>query len=116
VGYSFSIPFPTDRLPLSLASYDCLITLLRHDKDFLSIDNESDSTTDDETESLFNKSNDNTGDIDNTEILSNESSSNIDDKACLSDNKGLHPLEYYLAKVVSLDVKWLRQRRYSLKT
>jgi hypothetical protein len=107
VGYSFSIPFPTDRLPLSLAAYDYLITLSRHDKDFLSTDDKSDSTTDNETKSLFDKSDDNTGDTDDIEILSNKSGSDIDDKVYLSNDKGLHPLEYYLTKVVSLDVKRL---------
>jgi hypothetical protein len=92
------------------------MTLSRHDKDFLPTDDESDSTTDDDTESLFDESDDNTGDTDDTEILSNESGSDTDDEACLSDDEGPHPPEYYLAEAASLDVKRLRQRRYSLKT
>jgi hypothetical protein len=109
MGHSFSLPSPSDHLPLSLAAYNCLITLSQHDKDFPPTDDESDGTTDDETESLFDESDDDTSDTDNTEILSNKSDSNTDDEACLSNNKGLQPPEYYLAEVASLDVKWLQQ-------
>jgi hypothetical protein len=92
------------------------MTLSRHNEDSHPKDDKSNSTTDDETKSLFNESDDDTSDTDDTEILSNESDSDTDDKACLSDDKGPQPPEYYLAKAASLDVKRLRQRRYSLKT
>jgi hypothetical protein len=89
---------------------------LRHDKDYLSADDESDGTTDNESDSLFDEGDDDTSDTDNIEILSNESDSNTDDEAYLSDDKGPQPPEYYLAEAASLDVKRLRQRRYSPKT
>ena len=92
------------------------MTRSRHDKDLPPTDDESNSTTDNETDSLFDESDDNTDDIDDTEVLSNKSDSNTDSEACLSDDKGPRPLEYYLAEAVSLDVKRLRQRRYSPKT
>jgi hypothetical protein len=89
---------------------------LRYDKDYLSADDESDSTTDNESDSLFDESDDDISDTDNSEILSNESDSNTDDKVYLSDDEGPQPPEYYLAEAASLDVKRLRQRRYSPKT
>ncbi len=81
------------------------MTWSRRNKDLLPIDDKSDDTIDNETDSLFNKSDDNIDDIDDIEVLSNKSDSNTDSKAYLSDDKGLHSLEYYLAKVVSLDIK-----------
>jgi hypothetical protein len=85
------------------------MTQSRHDKDLPPTDNKSDSTTDNKTDSLFNESDDDTDDTDDIEVLSNKSNSNTDSDACLSNDKGPRPLEYYLAKVVSLDVKRLQQ-------
>ena len=104
------MPFPTDPLPLSLAAYDCTMTLSQHDKYIVPTDDESDSTTDDETESLFDESDDDTDNTDDTEILSSDSDSDTDDEACLSDDEGPRPPEYYLAEAASLDVKRQRQR------
>lgn len=61
--------------PLRLA-----IAWSRHDKHLLLIDDKSDSTTDNETDSLFDKSDDNIDDTDHIEILSDKSDndSNID--------------------------------------
>jgi hypothetical protein len=92
------------------------MTLSRHNEDFLPTDDENDGTTDDETENLFDESDNDTGDIDNTEILSNENDSDTDDEVCLSDAEGPQPPEYYLAEAASINVKRLRQRRYSPKT
>jgi hypothetical protein len=92
------------------------MTLSRYDEDFPSTDDESDGTTDDETDSLFDETDGETDDTDDTEILSNESDSDTDDEAWLSDDEGPQPPEYYLAEAASLDVKRLRQRRYSPKT
>jgi hypothetical protein len=86
------------------------MTLSRHNKDFLSTDDESDGTTDNETDSLFDESNDDTDDIDDTEVLPNESGSDADDKACLSDDEGPRPPEYYVAEAASLNVNRLRQQ------
>jgi hypothetical protein len=80
------------------------------------MDDESDGTTDDETDSLFDESDDDTDDTEDTEILSNESDSDTDGEACLSNDEGPCPLEYYFAEAASLNVKRLRQRRYSPKT
>jgi hypothetical protein len=92
------------------------MTRSRQNEDFLPLDDETDGTTDDEIDSLFDKSDDGTYDTNNTEILSNKSDGDTDGKAWLSDNEELRPLEYYLAKALNLGVKRLRQRRYSPKT
>jgi hypothetical protein len=83
------------------------MTLLQHNEDFPSTDDKSNSTIDNETKSLFDDSNNNTSNTNDIEILSNKINSNIDNKVYLSDDKGLQPSEYYLAKVVSLNVKRL---------
>jgi hypothetical protein len=59
-----------------------------HDEDFLPTDNKSDSITNNEFDSLFNKSDNDTDNTDNTEILPNKSDSNTDNKGWLSNNKG----------------------------
>jgi len=65
------------------------------------------------TDSLFDENDDN--DTDDTEIQSDMlDESDTDDD--LSDDEGQHPPEYYLAEAANLDVKRLRQRRYSPKT
>jgi hypothetical protein len=88
------------------------MTLSRHNEDSPSTDDESDGTTDNETGSLFDESDDDTDDTDDTEILPDES----DSEACSSDEEGPRPPEYYLAEAANLNVKRLRQRRYSPKT
>lgn len=94
------------------------MTLLRHNNDLVPTDNESDRMTDDDTNNLFDESDDDTDDTEDTEILSNESDSDIDDEVYLSDDEGPRPPEYYLDEAASLDVKRKRQRqrRYSPKT
>jgi hypothetical protein len=92
------------------------MTWPRHDEDFLPMNKESNGTTDDKSNSLFDKSNNNTDDTEDTEVLLNESDSDTNDEAWLFDNVCKRPLEHYLAEAASLDVKRLRQRRYSPKT
>jgi hypothetical protein len=45
-----------------------------------------------------------------------KSEGDTDDEAWLSDDEGQRPPEYYLAESENLDVKRLRQGRYSPKT
>lgn len=85
----------------------------QHNKKFLPIDDEADSTTGSDTDSLFEKSDD---DTDNTEILSDECGNDSDNESCLSEDEEQRPPEYYLAESENLDVQRLRQRRYSPKT
>lgn len=92
------------------------MTRSRQNEDFLPTDDETNGTTDDEIDSLFDKSDDGTDDTNDTEILSNKSDGDTDGEAWLSDNEERRPLEYYLAEASNLDVKRLRQRRYSPKT
>jgi hypothetical protein len=75
------------------------MTQSQQNEDFLPSDDETDGTTDDEFDSLFDKSD---GDSDS--------------EAWLSDDEEQRPPEYYLTGASNLDVKQLRQRRYSLKT
>jgi hypothetical protein len=83
------------------------------DEYVLPMDEKSDGTTESDTDSLFDGNDDN--DTDDTEVLSDmtEESDTDDD---LSDDEGQRPPEYYLAEVANLDVKRLRQRRYSPRT
>jgi hypothetical protein len=92
------------------------MTRPRQNEDFLPTDDETDGTTDDEIDSLFDESDDGTNDTNDTEILSDESDSDTDGEAWLSDDEEQRPPEYYLAEVSNLDVKRLRQRQYSPKT
>lgn len=92
------------------------MTWPRHDEDFLPMNEESDGTTDDESDSLFDESDDNTDDTKDTEVLLDKSDSDTDDEAWLFDDVCRRPPEHYLAEAASLDVKRLRQRRYSPKT
>ncbi len=89
------------------------MALSRQNEDFLSADDRIDGTTDDELESLFDESDD---DTDGTDILTNECDGDTDSDACLSDDEDQRPREYYLTEASNLDVKRLRQRRYSPKT
>ncbi|KAF4635233.1 hypothetical protein G7Y89_g2874 [Cudoniella acicularis] len=60
----------------------------------------SNSTTDDETDSLFDESNNDTNNTNITEPLYNESDSNTNDVAWASNNEGQWFPEYYLAREV----------------
>jgi hypothetical protein len=57
------------------------MTWSRHDEDFLPMNEESGGTTDDETDSLFDESDDNTDNTEDTEVLPNESDGDTDDEA-----------------------------------
>jgi hypothetical protein len=92
------------------------MTRSRQNEDFLPTDDETDSTTDGEIDSLFDKSDIGTDDTNDTEILSDESDGDTDGEAWLSGNEEQRPPEYYLAEASNLDLKRLRQRRYSPKT
>jgi hypothetical protein len=72
--------------------------------------------TDDESDSLFDESDDNTDDTEFAEVLPDESDSDTDDDAWLFDNVYRRPSEHYLAEAARLNVKRLWQRRYSPKT
>ena len=89
------------------------MTRSRHNGNFLRTDDKNDGTTSDESDSLFDASDDNTENTDDTEILSEESDNDVDTEALLSDDEGPRPPEYYLAEAESLDVNRLRQQRYS---
>ena len=71
---------------------------------------ESDDTTDDESDSLFDESDDNIDDTEDTEVLPNESDSDTEDEAWLFNDVCRRPLEHYLNKAASLDVKRLQQQ------
>ena len=62
---------------------------------------------DNETNSLFDESDDDTDNTEDIEILSRESNSDTDNKIYLSNDKGLCSPKYYLTKGVSLNVNWL---------
>ncbi len=83
------------------------MTRPRQNENFLPTDDETDGTTDDEINSLFDESDDDTNDTSDTGILSDESDGDTDSEAWLSD-KEQRPPEYYLAEASSLDVKRLR--------
>jgi hypothetical protein len=81
----------------------------------MSVDDESDSITDEE--SLFDKSVnkiDVTTDDDIGSLLG-DSDNDTDDESLFNDEER-HPPEYYLSGVANLNVKRLRQKRYRLKT
>jgi hypothetical protein len=73
---------------------------------------------DDETDSLFDSSDDDetdfTSDADTNSLL--EIDNDTDDDASLFDDEVRHPLEYYLAGALNFNVNRLRQRRCSPKT
>jgi len=83
----------------------------RYSKDVLILDDES--TSDSDTDSLFNNEADSGTDTDLDSLVAEEGS---DDDNDLFDDKVRHPLEHYCVNAVSLDVQCLRQRRYSPKT
>ncbi|KAG4412166.1 hypothetical protein IFR04_014697 [Cadophora malorum] len=70
------------------------------------------STSDSDTDSLFDDEADFETDTDLDNLLAKEDNDNDDD---LYDDKVRHPPEHYRANVANLDVQRLRQRRYSLK-
>jgi hypothetical protein len=90
----------------------------RHDKDYLSINNESDSTSNFDTDSLFDSSDDKADTASNTNLDSplEEVNSNTNDDDDLFDDKVQHLPKYYLAASANLDVGRLWQKRYSPKT
>jgi len=90
----------------------------QHDEDYLPINNESDSTSDFDTDSLFDSSDNETDTASNTDLDSplEEVNSNTDNNDDLFDDEARHPPEYYLAASANLNVGRLRQKRYSPKT
>ncbi|PQE05392.1 C2H2 finger domain-containing protein [Rutstroemia sp. NJR-2017a BBW] len=92
------------------------MTLPQHDEDlFYPTDEENDYTTDDEFNSIFDEGIDNTNDRNDTQILSDETDSDTEEE-WLFDDEGQRPPEFYLSEAADLNVKRLRQRRYSPKT
>ena len=91
----------------------------RHDEDYLSIDEEPDSTSDSDTDSLFDGSDDKAdtaSDTDLESLLEEVNNNTDDDDDDLFDDEVRHPPEYYLTAEANLDVGRLRQKRYSPKT
>jgi hypothetical protein len=89
----------------------------RHNEDLPSTDDETDSTTDADTDSLFDGSDDDETDI--TSGADTDSLSEIDDSdddASLFDDEVRHPPEHYLTAAANLNVQRLRHQRYSPKT
>ena len=89
------------------------------DKDYLSIEDEFDSTSDSDPDNLCDSSEDeadtasDTGSESHLEEIDNSIDNDDDD---LSDSEVRHPPEYYIAASANLDVGRLRQKRYSPKT
>ena len=79
---------------------------------------ETDSTADSDTASLFDSSDDDETDI--TSGADTDSPSEIDDDsdddASLFDDEVRHPPEHYLTAAANLNVQRLRHQRYSPKT
>ena len=90
----------------------------RYGKTPVVIDDESDSTTDSDLDSLFDGSDDEADAASDTDLesLLEEVDSNTDDDDDLFDDEVRYPPEYYLAASANLDVGRLRQKRYSPKT
>lgn len=88
----------------------------RYDEDILPTDDETNSTSDSDTDGVFDSSDDETDITSDTEpeSLSEEVDSDTDDD--LFDDEVRHPPEHYLAAAANLDVRRLRQRRYSPRT
>ena len=89
----------------------------RQDKDYLPIDAKFDSTSDSDTDTLYDGSDDERVTEINTGLdgVLEEIDSNTDDND-LFDDEVRHLPEYYLAAESNLDVGRLRQKRYSPKT
>jgi hypothetical protein len=90
------------------------MTPSRHNNKSAFNDDETDDATDSECESLFDASDDDASDTDGTNFLSDDNDIDEDDE--LSNDEGLQPRETYQAEVTSLDVKRVRQKRYSQRT
>jgi hypothetical protein len=88
----------------------------RHDEDYLPIDDESDSTSDSDTDSLFDGIDDEADTASDTDLEEVDSNTDDDDDDDLFDDEVRHPPEYYIAASANLDVGRLRQKRYSPKT
>ncbi|PVH74768.1 hypothetical protein DL98DRAFT_519011 [Cadophora sp. DSE1049] len=83
----------------------------RYSEDMPTFDDES--TSDSDTDGLFDDEVDFGTDTDLDSLLVEEDSNNDDD---LFDDEVRYLLEYYRANTVNLDVQRLRQKRYSPKT
>ncbi|KAF4625152.1 hypothetical protein G7Y89_g13019 [Cudoniella acicularis] len=90
----------------------------RRDEDYLHTNDGSDSTSESDTDSLFNSSGDEADTTSDTDIDSplEEVNNNTDDDDDLFDDEVRHPPEYYIAASANLDVGRLRQKRYRRKT
>ena len=71
------------------------------------------STSDSDTDSLFDDEEDSETDTDLDSLLAEEDNDDDDD---LFDDEVRHPPEHYRANAANLDVQRLRQKRYSPKT
>jgi hypothetical protein len=89
----------------------------RYNKDYLPIDNKSDSTSNSDIDSLFDSSNNKVDTASNTDLDSplEEVNSNTDNNNNLFDNKVQYLPEYYLAVSANLDIGQLQQKYYSFK-
>ena len=83
----------------------------RYSKDVPTVDDESSSDSD--TDGLFEDEADSGTDTDLDSLLAEEDSDDDDD---LYDDEVRHPPEHYRANAANLDVQRLRQKRYSDKT
>jgi hypothetical protein len=85
-----------------------------HETGSLTSDDETDSTADPETDSLFDSCDDKTS----ATINSNKTSlvDESDSDVSLFEDEIRHPPEYYLTAAAKVDVRRLRSRRYSPKT
>jgi len=83
----------------------------RYSEDIPTLDDES--TSDSDTDSLFDDEVDSGTDTDLDSLLAEEDSDNDDD---LFDDEVRYPPEHYRANAINLDVQRLRQKRYSPKT
>jgi hypothetical protein len=107
-----------DQVTFSGAEPSHPTTLPINDKDYLLIDNESDSTSDSDTDSLFDNSNNKANTVSDTNLdsLLEEVNSNTNNNDDLFNDEVRHLLKYYFAALANLDVGRLWQKRYSLKT
>jgi hypothetical protein len=90
-----------------------------HNEDSLPVDDESDSASDFDTDSLFDDSDDEADTASDTDLenpLEEVNNNTDDDDDDLFDDEVRHPPEYYLTTEANLDVGRLRQKRYSPKT
>ena len=90
----------------------------RDEEGYLSMNDDSDSSSDSDIESLFDDDDNEVDTTSNTDLDSSleeaDSDTDVDDD--LFEDEVRHPPEYYLAAETNLDVGRLRQKRYSLKT